>query len=63
MIRIYFASDLQFVGRPANQEGEERDLQIEWIDFEEALESVLSSQIKSPSAAVGILAAAQRLKK
>ena len=63
MIRIFLAGDLEFVGRPAEQEGEERDLQVEWIDFGDALEAVLNSEIKSPSAAVGILAAAQRLKR
>lgn len=63
MIRIYLARDLEFVGRPAEQEGEERDLQVEWIDFEIALASVLNSDIKSPSATVGILAAAQIIKK
>lgn len=63
MIRIYLARDLELVGRPAEQEGEERDLQVEWIDFEIALASVLKSDIKSPSAAVGILAAAQIIKK
>jgi hypothetical protein len=38
-------------------------LQVEWIDFEIALASVLNSDIKSPSATVGILAAAQIIKK
>lgn len=63
MIRIYLARNLEFIGRPDEQEGEERELQVEWIDFEQALGSVLNSQIKSPSAAVGILAAAQILKR
>lgn len=63
MIRIYLASNLEYVGRPDEQEGEERELQVEWIDFDEALDSVLKSVIKSPSAAVGILAAAQILKR
>lgn len=63
MIRIFLARDLEFVGRPDLQEGEERELQIDWIDFDEALASVLSSEIKSPSSVVGILAAAQSLKK
>ena len=33
---------------------------VEWVDFAVALESVLSSDVKSPSAAVGIMAAALR---
>lgn len=63
MIRIFLARDLTFVGRPLEQEGEERQLQVEWIDFDDALQSVLSSDIKSPSAAVGILAAAQQIQR
>lgn len=63
MIRIFIARELQLLGRPDDLEGEERDLRIEWVDFEDALDSVLRSEIRSPSAAVGILAAAQLLKK
>lgn len=63
MIRIFLARDLTFVGRPLEQEGEERQLEVEWIDFDDALQSVLSSEIKSPSAAVGILAAAQQIQR
>ena len=61
LIRIYLASGLEQVGRPENLEGEERELTIEWVDFREALQSVLSSQIKSPSAAVGIMAASFKI--
>lgn len=63
MIRIFLARDLKMVGRPVEQEGEERELQIEWVAFDEALASILASEIKSPSAAVGILAAAQQIKR
>jgi ADP-ribose pyrophosphatase len=62
MIRIFVARGLEFVGRPEEQVGEERELQIQWVNFDDALGSVLRSEIKSPSAAVGILAAAQMLK-
>ena len=60
MIRIFLAEDLNFVGRPANLEGEERELKLDWIPFETAVSSILASEIKSPSATVGILAAAQK---
>jgi ADP-ribose pyrophosphatase len=62
MIRIFLAENLEFVGRPDNPEGEERELQIEWVPFQEALNSVLASDIKSPSAAVAILTAAQKIR-
>lgn len=57
LIRIFHAVDLQFVGRPA-AEGEERELKVEWVDFGHALKAVLSSEIKSPSAVIGIMALA-----
>jgi ADP-ribose pyrophosphatase len=63
MIRIFLARNLIFVGRPEHQEGEERDLMVEWVDFNEALAAVLKSEIKSPSAVVSILAAAQQIKR
>lgn len=59
-IKIFLASGLQFEGRPIEQEGEERELVVEWVAFDEALESVLSSEIKSPSAQVGLMALALR---
>ena len=56
-IRIFHASHLTFVGRP-EAEGEERELLIEWVDFDTALAAVLSSEIMSPSAVIGIMALA-----
>ncbi len=35
---------------------------VEWVDFDEALKSVLASEIQNPSAVVAILALAARLK-
>ena len=56
MISVFLARDLTFVGRPKVQEGEERELVVDWIDFDDAVQSVLASEIKSPSAAVAIMA-------
>jgi ADP-ribose pyrophosphatase len=56
MISVFLARDLAFVGRPAAQEGEERELIVDWIDFDDAVQSVLASEIKSPSAAAAIMA-------
>jgi ADP-ribose pyrophosphatase len=39
-------------------EGEEVDMEVAWIPLAEALGSVLRSDMKSPSAQVGIMAAA-----
>lgn len=57
-ISIYLARDLALSqDRPAVV-GEEADMLVDWVDFDEALAAVLSSRIKSPSAAVAIMAAA-----
>ena len=57
LIRIFHATNLVEVGRP-EAEGEERELVVEWIDFAQALDSTLTSEIKSPSAVIGIMALA-----
>ena len=59
-ISIFLARDLVLSKERPTLEGEEVDMLVEWVALEVALTSVLSSEIKSPSAAVGIMAAALR---
>jgi ADP-ribose pyrophosphatase len=59
-IAIFLARDLTLSAVRPPTEAEEEDMLVEWVDFAVALESVLSSHVKSPSAAVGIMAAALR---
>lgn len=61
-ITIFLAKSLKHVGYAEELEGEEVDMQVEWIDLAEALKSVLTSDIRSPSAAMGIMALAHQLK-
>ncbi|MEN9714625.1 MAG: hypothetical protein RJA35_92 [Actinomycetota bacterium] len=61
VITIFLAQDLEHVGHDLELEGEEVDMIKEWFPLSEALASVLASEIQSPSAAVGIMAAAHRL--
>lgn len=61
-IKVFFAQKISFVGRPENQEGEEANLQLDWVPLEDAVSAVLRSDIKSPSAAVGLMALALRKK-
>lgn len=61
MISIFLAGSPRFATEEYVQEGEEVSLLVEWVPIREALNSVLKSEVKSPSAAVGILALAQRL--
>jgi ADP-ribose pyrophosphatase len=57
-ISIFLARELEYVGHDLELEGEEVDMEIAWIPLSEALGSVLRSEMKSPSAQVGIMAAA-----
>jgi ADP-ribose pyrophosphatase len=59
-ISIFLARDLVLSKERPTLEGEEVDMLVEWVALEEALTAVLSSEIKSPSAAVGIMAASLR---
>jgi len=60
-IAIFLARNLRHQGHDLELEGEEVDMPISWIPLSEALASVLSSDMRSPSAAVGIMAAAHKL--
>jgi ADP-ribose pyrophosphatase len=60
-IAIFLACDLRHQGHDLELEGEETDMQVAWVPLEEALASVLASDMRSPSAAVGIMAAASKL--
>jgi ADP-ribose pyrophosphatase len=60
-IWVYLAKGLEFVGHDIELEGEELDLEVRWVPFAEALNSVLRAEIKSPSAVVAILALAAQL--
>ena len=60
-ILIFLARDLRHQGHDLELEGEETDMQVAWVPLGEALASVLASEMRSPSAAVGIMAAAHKL--
>jgi 8-oxo-dGDP phosphatase len=60
-IAIFMARQLRHQGHDLELEGEETDMQVEWVPLAEALESVLTSNMRSPSATVGIMAAARKL--
>ncbi|MEO0049500.1 MAG: hypothetical protein RL556_832 [Actinomycetota bacterium] len=58
LITIFLAKDLVHIGFAEELEGEEADLLVEWVPFSEALQSVLKSEMRNPSAVVGIMALA-----
>lgn len=59
-ITVFVAKGLSKSSSEFIATGEEKDMPQSWIPIGEAVESVLSSQIKSPSAVVGIMAYALR---
>lgn len=61
LITIFLAEDLKHVGYHEQLEGEEVDMVKEWIPIREALASVLSAEVRSPSAMVAIMVLALKL--
>ena len=57
-IDILLAQDLTYRGHNLRLEGEESDMQVEWVPIADAVTSVMKSEMKSPSAVVGLLALA-----
>ena len=61
VIYIYLAQGLKHVGYELGLSGEEVDMQVEWFPLPEVLDSVLSADMQSPSAVVGVMALAHKL--
>ncbi len=57
-ISVFIARGLTLSNDRPEVDGEEVNMLVDWVNFDEALAAVLQSRIKSPSAAVGIMAAA-----
>lgn len=60
-ITIFVAKTVRHQGHELELEGEETDLELRWVPLAEALESVLNSEMKSPSAGYGLMALAHQL--
>ena len=61
-IEIFLATGLSPAQTDFVREGEESDMQERWVTLDEAIESVLKSDIQNPAAVVAVLALANRLK-
>jgi ADP-ribose pyrophosphatase len=55
-ITIYLARDLSYRGHKLPLEGEEKELEVAWVPLQNAVESVLKGEMKSPTAVVATLA-------
>jgi ADP-ribose pyrophosphatase len=59
--RVYQAAGLRKGERPGDAEGEESDLETEWVPLPQAISRVLEGRITNALAVAGLLAAAIRL--
>lgn len=60
-ITIFVARQARHQGHEIVLEGEETDLELRWIPLADALDSVLKSEMQSPSAGYGLMALALQL--
>lgn len=60
-ITVFVAREVRHQGHDFELEGEETDLEVRWVTLAEALDSVLKSEMKSPSAGYGLMALAHEL--
>jgi ADP-ribose pyrophosphatase len=57
--RVYLARDVSDVSEQRSDEDEEADLELAWVELDEAVRSILSGGIRNALAVAGILAAAK----
>lgn len=62
-ITVFVAKNVRHQGHDLELEGEETDMELRWVPLNEALTSVLNSEMKSPSAGYGLMALAHQLGK
>ncbi len=61
-ITIFLATEVSPIETDYQREGEESDMEVRWVPFDEALASVVASEIQSPTAVIAMLALANRRK-
>jgi len=62
IITIFLARELKQVGHDLDLVAEEADMELRWVPLSQALEEVMRSEMRSPTAAFGIMAASLALK-
>ncbi|GAA0497780.1 NUDIX domain-containing protein [Microbacterium aurantiacum] len=63
VVHVFLARGLSAVGHAHAREAEEADIRIEWIPLADAVEGVLAGRLRNGILAVGVLAAAERLRR
>lgn len=63
VVHLFLARGLSAVGHAHAREAEEADIRIQWIPLADAVDGVLAGRLRNGILAVGVLAAAERLRR
>ncbi|WP_314502676.1 NUDIX hydrolase [uncultured Microbacterium sp.] len=63
VVHLFLARDLSPVGSAHAREAEEADIRVQWVPLDEAVAGVLEGRLRNGILAVGLLAAAERLRR
>lgn len=63
VVHLFLARGLSAVGHAHARDAEEADIRIEWIPLADAVDGVLAGRLRNGILAVGVLAAAERLRR
>jgi len=63
VVHLFLARDLAPVGSAHAREAEEADIRIEWIPLQDAVSGVLAGRLRNGILAVGVLAAAEAIRR
>jgi 8-oxo-dGTP pyrophosphatase MutT (NUDIX family) len=63
VVHLFLARDLSPVGSAHAREAEEADIRVQWVPLDEAIAGVLEGRLRNGILAVGLLAAAERLRR
>ncbi len=63
MVHLFLARGLRPVGEAHAREAEEADIRIEWVPLADAVTGVLDGRLRNGILSVGLLAAAEKLRR
>jgi 8-oxo-dGTP pyrophosphatase MutT (NUDIX family) len=63
VVHLFLARDLAPVGSAHAREAEEADIRVEWIPLQDAVTGVLAGRLRNGILAVGVLAAAEAIRR
>jgi len=63
VVHLFLARELSPVGSAHAREAEEADIRVQWVPLDEAIAGVLEGRLRNGILAVGLLAAAERLRR